>query len=161
MIGTLCCYNVNYEDKKYQWTTIIPATIYGQKILKKESGDMHVINAMISKLMYNKKVSFFGSGNVRREFIHIQDLISAIFFIDKKKIFSPIINVGVGYDIRIKKLSKLISQLISYKGKIVWKKNKKFEGAKKKLLNTKLLFDKGWLPKITLINGIRKVLTNN
>ena len=81
--------------------TIIPATIYGQKILKKENGDMHVINAMMSKLMYRKKVSFFGSGNVRREFIHIQDLISAIFF-DKKKYFHLLLMIGVGYDIQIK-----------------------------------------------------------
>ena len=37
MIGSLYCYNVNYEKKNYQWMTIIPATIYGQKETKKNN----------------------------------------------------------------------------------------------------------------------------
>ena len=155
MIGSLYCYKVNYEKKNYQWMTIVPATIYGQKEIKKNNEDMHVINAMISKLKYQKKkVFFFGTGNIKREFIHIQDLISEIFFIDIKRILNQIINIGVGYDITIKNLSKLISKILNYKGKIYWKKTKN-EGAKKKLLNTNLLFDKGWRPKMSLDKGIK------
>jgi len=159
MIGSFYCHKVNYENKKYQWMTIIPATIYGQKI-SKNNKNMHVINAMISKFMFQKKkISFFGSGNVKREFIHIQDLINGVFFIDKKKIFSPIINIGVGYDIEIKNLSKLISKIVNFKGRVFWKKIK-HEGSKKKLLNTDLLFDKGWFPKINLKDGIKRVINN-
>ena len=88
-------------------------------------------------------------------------MISAIFFIDRNRIFNPIINIGVGYDITIKNLSKLISKILNYKGKIYWKKTKN-EGAKRKLLNTNLLFDKGWKPKMSLNEGIqfslRKIL---
>jgi GDP-L-fucose synthase len=157
MIGSLYCYKVNYENKKNQWMTIVPATIYGQKVTKNNK-HMHVINAMISKFMFQKKkISFFGTGNVKREFIHIQDLINGIFFIDKKKIFYPIINIGVGYDIKIRRLSKLIAKIVKFKGEIFWKKIK-YEGSKKKLLNTDLLFDKGWAPLITLENGIKKII---
>ena len=139
--------------------TIIPATIYGQKA-KKNNENMHVINAMISKLKYQKK-SIFLELKCKKRVYSYSGFDKCNFFIDRNRIFNPIINIGVGYDITIKNLSKLISKKIKYKGKIYWKKTKN-EGAKRKLLNTNLLFDKGWKPKMSLNEGIqfslRKIL---
>ena len=161
MIGTLCCFKANFENKNFKWMTIIPATIYGQKISKKDTDNMHVINAMISKFKFStKKVVFYGNGEVKREFIHIHDLIDAIHFIHNNKIFNPIINVGSNYDIKIKDLCKLISNISNFKGEIEWKKSK-YIGTKKKLLNMNYLNARGWKNKISLGKGLERVIKNH
>ena len=64
---------------------------------------MHVINAMISKLKYRKKSIFFWNWKCKKRVYSYSGFDKCnFFFIDRNRIFNPIINIGVGYDITIK-----------------------------------------------------------
>ena len=67
------------------------------------------------------------------------------------------LNVGTGKDISIKELAKKISDILKYKGQIIWDQTKP-DGTPKKQLNIKRLLQLGWEPKITLEEGIRRTL---
>jgi GDP-L-fucose synthase len=156
MIGTYFCLNVN-RNSNYNWKSIVPATLYG-KHCSTNKNDGHVINAFFKKFRKPKKdLMLWGSGNVKREFVHIIDFIDAIFFIKEKKLVNQIINVGTGKDISIKKLAGIFCKIKNFKGKIIWDKTKS-DGVKKKLLDSKYIFSKGWRPKVDLKEGINKLI---
>ena len=105
-----------------------------------------------------------GTGKPIREFLYADDLAEAIILVlkrSKKKLFKscnnnfPIINVGSGSSISIKSLSKKISKLSNYKGRIIFDKNYP-DGTMKKNLNSKIIRSLGWKPKTTLIEGLKK-----
>ena len=156
MIGTYFCLNVNRKSN-YNWKSIVPATLYG-KYYPANKNDGHVINAFFEKFKKPKKnLVLWGSGNVKREFLHIMDFIDAIFFIKQKKLGNEIINVGTGKDISIKKLAGIFSKIKNFKGRIIWDKTKA-DGVKKKLLDSKYIFSKGWRPKVDLKEGIKQLI---
>ena len=156
MIGTYFCLNVNRKSN-YNWKSIVPATLYG-KYYSTNKNDGHVINAFFEKFRKPKKnLKLWGSGNVKREFLHIIDFIDAIFFIKKKKLGNQIINVGTGKDISIKKLAGFFCKIKNFKVKVIWDKTKS-DGVKKKLLDSKYIFSKGWRPKVDLKDGINKLI---
>lgn len=156
MIGTYFCLNVNRKSN-YNWKSIVPATLYG-KYYPANKNDGHVINAFFEKFKKPKKnLVLWGSGNVKREFLHIMDFIDAIFFIKQKKLGNEIINVGTGKDISIKKLAGIFSKIKNFKGRIIWDKTKP-DGVKKKLLDSKYIFSKGWRPKVDLKEGIKQLI---
>lgn len=152
IIGSQFCENISLQ-KKFDWKSIVPATIYGPH----SNGDLknlHVINAFFQKFKTKKKeIEIWGSGNAKREFLHIQDFISALIFIHEKNLKRSVINVGYGKDISIKKLAYIFTKGYGFKGKLKWNKSKP-EGAKRKLLDSSFLISRGWRPKITLEKGI-------
>jgi GDP-L-fucose synthase len=156
MIGTYFCLNVNRKSN-YSWKSIVPATLYGKYYFNNKNYG-HVINAFLEKFKKPKKnLTLWGSGKVKREFLHITDFIDAIFFIKKKKLGNEIINVGTGKDISIKKLAGIFSKIKNFKGRIIWDKTKA-DGVKKKLLDSKYIFSKGWRPKVDLKEGIKQLI---
>jgi GDP-L-fucose synthase len=156
MIGTYFCLNVNRKSN-CNWKSIVPATLYG-KYYSANKNDGHVINAFFEKFKKPKKnLVLWGSGNVKREFLHIMDFIDAIFFIKQKKLGNEIINVGTGKDISIKKLAGIFSKIKNFKGRIIWDKTKP-DGVKKKLLDSKYILSKGWRPRVDLKEGIKQLI---
>jgi GDP-L-fucose synthase len=156
MLGTLFISYVN-RNNKFNWKSIIPATLYG-KYNSTDHNNAHVIGAFFNKFKNpNSKINLWGTGKVKREFLHIMDFIDAIFFINKNKFENEIINVGAGTDMSIKALAKIFSEMTSYTGKIMWDKSKP-DGAKRKLLNSSYIFSKGWKPKISIKEGISQLL---
>lgn len=161
-----------YEDHNIDLVCLMPTNVYGfNDNFDKDSG--HVIPAMISKIYEAKKnnkknINLLGTGKPMREFIHSDDLADAILFclnlkktLLKKKFKNqlPILNVGTDDELSITNLSKLISELIGYKGLI--KFDKKFpDGTFRKKLNTKKINHLGWYPKIKLKKGLKKVIEN-
>ena len=124
-----------YEDYKLNIICLMPTNVYGENDnFNKING--HVIPAMISKFETVKKkikINFLlGSGKPLREFIHAEDLASAIYFMLKNKENSliskkfkkklPIFNIGTKNEISIKKLAKLIALYIGFKGNIIFDK---------------------------------------
>jgi GDP-L-fucose synthase len=114
----------------------------------------------------NKFVKLLGSGKPLREFLHSDDLASAIFLSleIKKKILEkkfnnklPILNVGTKNHISIKKLSKLIARYINFKGKIIFDKNSP-DGTYKKNLDSSKINRLGWSPKINFYKGLKQVI---
>ena len=150
-----------YLNKKYNknFISIQPANLYGigdNFNLKKS----HVLPALVKKFYlakyYNKKfVEVWGSGKARREFLNVEDLADAIFFLLRKKIKYDYINIGTGEDISIKDLAYIIKDCMNYSGKIIF--NKKYpDGVKKRKVNSIRIRKMGWKPKIKLKEGIKK-----
>lgn len=159
-----------YNDHGLDIVCLMPTNIYGIKD-KFDKNYGHVIPAMIEKFLYAKKknlkkVILFGSGNPIREFLFSDDLARAIvkiISVSKKEIMSvtegkfPIINVGSGESITIKKLSCLIKRLTDYKGKVFFD-NKYPDGTFKKNLDSKKIRNLDWKPKVNLLSGLSKVI---
>jgi GDP-L-fucose synthase len=144
---------------KKEYFSLQPANLYGgNDNYNLESS--HVIPALIRKFAYAKKyktknIEIWGSGLVKREFLHVDDLTNAIFFCLKNKVMTSIINIGSGEEISIKKLAFEIKKISQFKGKLVF--NKKFpDGVKKRRLESSKIIKMGWRPKIDLKTGLLK-----
>ena len=160
-----------FYDHSLDVVCLMPTNIYGIKDnFDKNYG--HVIPAMIEKFLYAKKnnlkkVVLFGTGKPIREFLYSDDLARAIVKIimsPKKKILHvtnnkfPIINVGSGESVTIKKLSELIKKLTDYKGNVFF--DKKYpDGTFKKNLDSNKIRKLDWKPKVNLLSGLTKVIT--
>ena len=148
---------------KRDYISLQPANLYGKgdNFNLKSS---HVIPALIKKFhlakINNKKiVEVWGSGLVRREFLHVDDLSKAILFCLNRKIDHSYLNVGSGEQITIKKLAKIIQNITKFKGKIFF--NKKYpNGVKERKLDTSLLKKNGWKAKIKLRLGLKDYYNN-
>jgi len=110
------------QQFKSKHLTIIPAASYGPNDCYDLSKN-HVIPALMKKIHSAKikkknEVVLWGTGNVKREFIHVDDMVDGIFHIIKNYKNTEPINLGSGEEVTIKKLSRIISNIISYKGKI-------------------------------------------
>ena len=150
------------------YRSIMPTNIYGpgDNYHPKNS---HVIPALIqrihkAKIENIKGVNIWGTGNVRREFLYVDDLASACFHImniDKNIISNYIddmcshINVGTGKDITIKELALTIKKVINYDGELIFDRDKP-DGTPRKLLDVKKINNLGWNYKTELLDGLLK-----
>lgn len=162
-------YNEQYKKKNIDFRAVMPCNLYGP-------GDNydpnfgHVIPSLIykfhqAKIENRKKVILWGDGTPKREFLHVKDLAQACIYLmnlRKKKFYNNVkkneaehINIGSGIEVSIASLSKIISKIIGYKGKIVFDKSKP-NGTPRKLLDSKKIFKMGWKPKIKLKQGIEQ-----
>lgn len=122
----------------------------------------HVLPALLRKIISAKKnnsdhVVVWGTGNPRREFMHVDDLASACYFLMLNYNKSEIINVGVGEDISINQLLELISNIIKYEGEFIYDKTKP-DGVSQKLLDISKILKLGWKPTISLKEGLIKTI---
>jgi GDP-L-fucose synthase len=162
-------YNRQYGASKenIDYRTVMPTNLYGV-------GDnyhlenSHVIPALIrrfheAKLLSLPSVQIWGSGLAKREFLYVDDLAEASVFIMglPKDIYDKFthplqghINVGFGSDITIKDLAKEIGQVVGFTGDIIFDTTKP-DGAPQKLLNSSLLNNLGWKPKVDLPTGLK------
>ncbi len=164
--------------KQYNFDAIslMPTNLYGPND-NYHSKNSHVMAALIRKFCEayindEKYVKCWGSGMPEREFMHVDDLSEAIIFClenwnpkksnaPKNKSGDPInfLNVGTGKDISISNLTEIIANKVGYKGQVIWDRSKP-DGTPKKLLNVDKLKSLGWYPKINLIDGISKTITD-
>ncbi|RPG18009.1 MAG: GDP-L-fucose synthase [Pelagibacteraceae bacterium TMED124] len=137
----------------------------------------HVIPGLIhkfhtAKINNHKKVVCWGSGNPLREFLYVDDLAEASFFVlkqwgtckDNSEINSFFkntswLNVGSGIEIRIKELSFLIAKLVRYEGNIVWDTSIP-DGTPRKILDISKIKSLGWEPKIKLEEGLKLAIND-
>ncbi len=161
-----------FYENKLDVVCLMPTNIYGiNDNFNKFSS--HVIPGMISKIIdaknKNKKnIELLGTGTPQREFLFNDDLAEAILCILKisnKKLLKvtnqsfPILNVGSGENITIKKLSNTIKKIVQYKGKITFNSNFP-DGTFKKNLNSNRIKKLGWRPKTSLKNGLKIVISS-
>lgn len=145
--------------RQYQFNAIslMPTNLYGP-------GDnfhlthSHVLPALIrkfheAKLRGESAVSVWGSGNPRREFLHVDDLADAALFLMQHYDSEVIINIGVGKDIRIRELAELVKEVVGYPGAIQFDTSKP-DGTLQKLLEVSRLQALGWQARISLRAGI-------
>ncbi len=151
-----------YYKKQFKcnFLSLQPTNLYGTNDnFNIKSG--HVIPSLINKfhdgkIKKKKYVEVWGSGNVKREFLFVDDLADAVLFLLRKKTNHNIINVGSGEEVTIKNLSKIIASVIGFKGKIIFNRNYP-DGTPRKIVDTKILSEMGWKHKTKLKEGLMKV----
>ena len=137
--------------------SVMPSNLYGPYDnfdLKKS----HVLPALIRKFHEAKVagtdfVEIWGTGDVLREFLHVDDLADACVFLMKNYNDLEIINIGSGKDLSILDLAKLIREVVGYQGEL------KFQpampnGVNRKLLDISKISSLGWKPSISLRKGL-------
>jgi len=145
--------------KQYGFNAIslMPTNLYGPG----DNFDLensHVLPALIRKNHEAKStgqasVEIWGSGSAKREFLHVDDLAEACLFLMNEYDDSEIVNVGMGKDISIKELAKLIKEIVGFDGALEFDQSKP-DGTPQKLLDTSKINALGWLPGISLEDGI-------
>jgi len=102
-------------------------------------------------------VVLWGTGNPLREFLHVDDLADACIYLMQHYDLSDIINVGSGKEVSIKDLALLIKEVVGYTGSIVHDLEKP-DGTPRKVMDSDQVRKLGWSPKISLREGLQKVI---
>ena len=123
----------------------------------------HVLPALLRKFSEAKMrgeptVTIWGTGNPRREFLHVDDLASACFFLMENYNDPDIINVGVGKDISIAEMAAMIKRISGYEGKMVFDTSMP-DGTFQKLLDISKIVSLGWHPSIGFEEGLTRTYT--
>jgi GDP-L-fucose synthase len=140
--------------------SVMPTNLYGPNDnydLKKS----HVLPALMrkfheAKINGHNSVTIWGTGTPRREFLHVNDLADACYFLMQRYNEPGLINVGIGEDITIKDLALLIKEIVGYSGAIEHDMSKP-DGTPRKLMDVSRLQALGWKAKIHLREGIAEV----
>jgi GDP-L-fucose synthase len=122
----------------------------------------HVLPALIRKIILAKKnnqptVPIWGTGTPRREFLHVDDLADACYFLLKNYNEQGLVNIGCGSDVSIKDLAELIVSAVDYEGQLVFDTTKP-DGTPRKLMDTTKINELGWKSFISLEEGIKKTI---
>jgi len=112
---------------------------------------------VLAKRNNEPNVTIWGTGTPKREFLHVDDLADACYFLLQHYNEKGLVNIGYGEDITILELAKLISKLVGYEGKLTFDKSKP-DGTPRKLMNINKLVNLGWAPKISLRQGIERTI---
>ena len=165
----LCEYLNTHHRDRADFISIMPCNLYGP-------GDnyhpehSHVVPALLRKFHEAKtnmrnEVTLWGTGSAMREFLHIDDVADACFFLmqnysgdinEEQKEAPGIswINLGCGTDISMKDLGALIAKIVGFQGNIVFDHIHP-DGTPRKLLDSSKLFSTGWHPRFSLEDGLR------
>lgn len=139
----------------------MPTNLYGTND-NYHPENSHVLPALIRRIVLAKKnkestVTIWGTGTPRREFLHVDDLADACYFLLQNYNEGGLVNIGCGEDVSIKELAELIIAEVGYEGKLVLDTTKP-DGTPRKLLNCNKINMLGWRAKITLEEGLIKTI---
>lgn len=154
--GIKMCQSFN-QQYGTNFISVMPTNLYGP-------GDnynlqnSHVLPALIRKFHEAKingesEVVIWGTGSPMREFLYVEDLTDAIFYLMMNYNDSEIVNIGTGQDISIRDLAYLVKDVIGFSGQIVYDFSKP-DGTPRKLLDVSKIHDLGWSHKTNLKEGI-------
>ena len=118
----------------------------------------HVLPALLRKVHEARasgapSVPIWGTGTVRRELLHVEDLARACRFLLEQYNAPEIINIGFGQDVTIRELAELICEVVGYQGELAFDATKP-DGTPRKLLDVSRIRELGWEPRISLREGI-------
>ena len=139
----------------------MPTNLYGTND-NYHPENSHVLPALIRRIVLAKKnneptVSIWGTGKPRREFLHVDDLADACYFLLQNYNEQGLVNIGCGTDISIKKLAELIVGEVGYEGQLIFDTTKS-DGTPRKLMDSSKINTLGWSPKINLSIGLRNTI---
>ncbi|WP_246539217.1 GDP-L-fucose synthase family protein [Litoribacter ruber] len=154
--GVKACEAIRKQFGK-EFVSLMPTNLYGPH----DNFDLHtshVLPAMIRKFHEAKEegsaVELWGTGTPMREFLHVDDMASAILFAMENTLPESIYNVGTGKDLSIKDLASMIQRITAHHGPIHFDPTKP-DGTPRKLLDVSKLINAGWKAKIGLEEGVR------
>lgn len=138
----------------------MPTNLYGPND-NYDLNNSHVLPALLRKFHVAKiqnlsSVEVWGTGAPLREFLHVDDLADACFYLMQNYNEEQLVNVGSGTDISIKDLALLIKKIVGFDGELTFNTSKP-DGTPRKLMDVSKLKNVGWTYKISLEEGIRSV----
>lgn len=170
--GIEMCWAFNRQYRT-RFLAVMPTNLYGPG----DSYDLansHVIPALIrkiheAKLAGDATATVWGSGKPRREFLYSDDMADACVFLmnlpdpafqallasDRADGVPPVVNIGVGDDLTISELARLVADVVGFQGELVFDTSK-LDGTPRKLLDTSRIMQAGWVPKTSLDDGMAK-----
>jgi GDP-L-fucose synthase len=155
--GVKACEAIRKQFNK-DFVSLMPTNLYGP-FDNFDLNTSHVMPAMIRKFEEGKRnnnapVIIWGSGTPMREFLHVDDLASAVVFALENILPDNLYNVGTGIDLSIKDLALLVQKTVNHTGEIIWDIEKP-DGTPRKLMDVSKLHSLGWSSSIDLEHGIR------
>jgi GDP-L-fucose synthase len=154
-----------------QYVAAMPTNLYGPN----DSYDLqnsHVLPALLRKMHEAKEagaaeVQVWGTGSVRREFLHSDDMADACVFlmnlpddaygpIANCESVAPLINIGCGQDLTVRELAELIRDVVGFRGNLAFDTAKP-DGTPRKLLDVSRMSQLGWRASIPLNEGLAAV----
>ena len=140
--------------------SVMPTNLYGPND-NYDLNKSHVLPALIrkfheAKIQRKNNVVMWGTGKPLREFLHVDDLADACFYLMQNYNEPGLVNIGVGEDISIKDLALLIKRIVGFEGEIIHDLEKP-DGTPRKLMDVSKLNEAGWKANISLEEGIRSV----
>ncbi len=140
--------------------SVMPTNLYGPN----DNYDLeksHVLPALIrkfheAKVSGQKEVEIWGTGSPLREFLHVDDLADACYYLMQNYNEEGLVNIGTGIDITIKDLALLVKKIVRFEGELKFNTSKP-DGTPRKLLDVGKLNSFGWRHKIDLEQGITMV----
>jgi GDP-L-fucose synthase len=138
----------------------MPTNLYGPND-NYDLQNSHVLPALIrkfhdAKMQQSPTVEVWGTGSPLREFLHVDDLAEACYFLMQHYNEKDFVNVGCGEDLSIKSLAEMIQSIVGYQGDLIWNTDKP-DGTPRKLMDVSKIKGMGWSPKINLEQGIANV----
>ncbi len=148
-----------FDQYGCNFISVMPTNLYGYND-NYHIENAHVLPALIRKFheaKINKRpyVEIWGSGKPMREFLFVDDLADAAFFLMNNYNEKQFINIGCGEDISIEALANIIQEVVAYKCEIKFDSSKP-DGTPRKLMDISKLTSLGWRPKVGLKEGITK-----
>ena len=142
------------------YVSLMPTNLYGPG----DNYDLetsHVIPAMLRKFHEAKQknineVILWGTGNPKREFLHVNDLAKAVVFSIENSLSDSLYNIGSEVEVSIQELAEIIQKIVGYNGTIKWDQSKP-DGTPRKLMDSSKINLAGWTANIDLQKGIQSV----
>jgi len=147
-------YNCNF-------ISAMPTNLYGTND-NYHPENSHVIPSLIRRIVLAKNnndpsVTIWGSGTPKREFLHVDDMSDACYFLMQNYNEQGLVNIGSGVDISIKELAELIVDKVGYDGVLVFDATRP-DGAPRKLLDVSAINRLGWRSKVDLEYGLMRTI---
>src|SRR5581483_9275065 len=112
-----------------------------------------------AKIANAPTVTVWGTGTPRREFLHVDEFADASVFLIKTYSGEEPVNIGVGTDLSIAELARMIADVVGYRGEIVYDRSRP-DGTPRKLVDVSRLTALGWKAKLDLRAGLQKTYQN-
>lgn len=141
---------------------LLPVNLYGPGD-NFDPNSSHVIPALIKKcidanLQGEKEIIVWGTGRATREFLYVEDAAEAIVLAAERYDKSEPVNIGAGFEIPIRELVELITQLTGFSGRIIWDGSKP-DGQPRRLLDTTRAFEEfGFKAQTNFQEGLKKTI---
>lgn len=156
--GIRLCKAIHDQDG-LKYFSLMPTNLYGPKD-NFDKFTSHVPAALMRKFHEAKinsepEVVVWGTGTPRREFMHVDDMARACWYMLDQDVGGELINIGTGEDVTIAKFAELMAKVVGYEGKIVYDSSKP-NGAPRKLLDVSKAHSFGWKHQVELEDGLHQ-----
>jgi GDP-L-fucose synthase len=147
------------DEAGLKFFSLMPTNLYGPNDNFDEFAS-HVPAALMRKFHEAKinnegEVVVWGTGTPRREFMHVDDMARACWYMLDQNVGGELINIGTGEDITIAEFAALMAKVVGYEGKIAYDSSKP-DGTARKLLDVSKAHSFGWRHQIQLGDGLRQ-----